>query len=97
MKYFIFLLILTAFAMPANAQQNVCGKRDDIVTRLENGYQEFNTAMGMSSNGRLVELFTSEKGSWTLMLTTTDGVSCLIAAGENWETFEPKVNLGDSY
>ena len=90
MRFLIFLLILTAFAMPANAAENVCGKRDDIVKRLEYGYQEFNSAMGMSSNGGLVELYTSEKGTWTLMLTQPGGVSCLIASGENWETFESK-------
>jgi hypothetical protein len=75
-------------AAPATSAENVCGKRDDIVSRLENGYQEFNSAMGMSTNGGLVELYTSENGTWTLMLTQADGVSCLIAAGQNWEAFE---------
>ena len=91
MKHFIFALIGASFtalmATPASSTENVCGKRDDIVSRLENGYQEFNSAMGMSTNGGLVELYTSEKGTWTLMLTQPDGVSCLIAAGENWESF----------
>lgn len=92
MKRFFFALIgasITALmAAPAYSEENVCGKRDDIVTRLENGYQEFNSAMGMSTNGGLVELYTSDKGTWTLMLTQPDGVSCLIAAGQNWESFE---------
>jgi hypothetical protein len=39
----------------------------------------------MLGNGNIVELFTSEKGSWTLLLTLPTGVSCLIAAGDNWE------------
>jgi len=92
MKRFFFALIgasVTALlAAPAYSEENVCGKRDDIVSRLENGYQEFNSAMGMSTNGGLVELFTSDNGTWTLMLTQPDGVSCLIAAGQNWESFQ---------
>jgi hypothetical protein len=44
--------------------------------------------MGMSTNGGLVELYTSENGTWTLMLSQPDGVSCLIAAGENWESLK---------
>jgi len=44
--------------------------------------------MGVSTNGSLVELYTSENGTWTLMLTRPDGVSCLIAAGQNWEAFD---------
>jgi len=91
MKRFMFALIGVSFAAllasPASSEENVCGKRDDIVSRLENGYQEFNSAMGMSTNGGLVELYTSDNGTWTLMLTQPDGVSCLIAAGQNWESF----------
>ena len=45
----------------------------------------------MAGNGGVIELYTSEKGSWTLLLTQPTGVSCLIAAGDNWETMpEPK-------
>lgn len=80
--------IMAILATPASSEENVCGKRDDIVSRLEQGYQEFNSAMGMSTNGSLVELFTSDNGTWTLMLTQPDGVSCLIAAGQNWESFD---------
>lgn len=91
MKRFFFALIgasiVALLSAPAYSEENVCGKRDDIVSRLESGYQEFNSAMGMSTNGGLVELYTSEKGTWTLMLTQPDGVSCLIAAGQNWESF----------
>ena len=91
MKRFMFTLIGASFmallATPATSAESVCGNRDDIVARLESGYQEFNSAMGMSTNGGLVELYTSENGTWTLMLTQPNGVSCLIAAGQNWESF----------
>ena len=92
MKRFMIALLGVSFtallAAPASSAENICGKRDEIVSRLESGYQEFNSAMGMSTNGGLVELYTSEKGTWTLMLSQPNGVSCLIAAGENWESFK---------
>jgi hypothetical protein len=101
MKRFMFSLIGASFvalmATPASSAENVCGKRDDIVSRLENGYQEFNSALGMSTNGGLVELYTSDKGTWTLMLTQPDGVSCLIAAGENWETINSAKSASQFY
>jgi hypothetical protein len=101
MKRFMFALIGASFtallAAPASSAENVCGKRDDIVSRLENGYQEFNSAMGMSTNGGLVELYTSDNGTWTLMLTQPDGVSCLIAAGENWESFNAAKSASQVY
>jgi hypothetical protein len=81
----------------AAAQSKVCSKRDDIVARLESGYKEFSTAMGMSTNGELVELFVSEKGTWTLILSNPNGTSCLIAAGENWVPMQPLKSKGPAY
>ncbi len=79
------LVIASALFSPAGAQQTVCGDRNEIVSRLEQGYQEQTTGVGLSATGGLVELYTSEKGTWTLMLTQPNGVTCLIAAGDNWE------------
>ncbi len=94
MKHFILGLTGAVMAImvatPASAQA-VCGDRNEIVARLESGYQEKSSAMGVSTNGGLVELYTSEKGTWTLMLTQPNGTSCLIAAGNNWESLsDPK-------
>lgn len=80
--------LATLLAAPASAQQAVCGDRNEIISRLENGYEEANTGLGLSANGGVVELYTSKKGTWTLMLTQPNGVSCLIAAGDNWEHVE---------
>lgn len=73
-----------AWAFPVEAQ-TVCGDRDEIVARLQSGYQERASAIGLSGNGGVVELWKSEKGSWTLLLTRPGGVSCLMAAGEHWQ------------
>ena len=101
MKHFIFALIgassIALMAAPAYSADDVCGKRDDIVSRLENGFQEFNSAMGMSTNGALIELYTSDNGTWTLMLTQPDGVSCLMAAGQNWESYNSVKPASQAY
>jgi len=82
------LAITFVMFSPASAQQAVCGDRNEIVARLESGYQESTSGLGLSATGGLVELYTSEKGTWTLMLTQPNGVSCLIAAGDNWENVD---------
>ena len=79
------LVAAPLIASPASAQ-TVCAERNEIVSRLENGYHEMASAIGVSGNGGVIELYTSSKGSWTLILTQPDGVSCLIAAGESWES-----------
>ena len=60
--------------------------RDQIVARLESQYQEFHAAWGMTNTGQLVELWaTEDRDTWTLVLTHANGVSCLMAAGVNWQ------------
>jgi hypothetical protein len=92
----LLLLTASAFAMlassPAMAQM-VCGERVTIVKALEAGHQEQKTATGLSGNGGLVELFTGDAGSWTLLLTLPGGPTCLLGAGEAWEGWTPD---GDS-
>lgn len=78
---------MAALSFPAQAQE-VCGDRKEIIARLENGYQEHQKGVGLSANGGVVELFVAPSGSWTLMVTNPSGISCLIAAGDGWQTVE---------
>ena len=50
---------------------------------------------GLASNGKLVEVFSSDDGStWTIVLTAPGGVSCIIAAGKYWENLPPAEEPG---
>ncbi len=85
-RFIVSFLAAALFALPAQAQ-SLCGNRAGILGKLSNGYSENASAMGLSSNGGVVEVLTSPKGeSWTIIITMPNGVSCLIAAGESWET-----------
>ena len=43
--------------------------------------------MGVAKNGGLVEVLTSGAGStFTIILTRPDGTTCMIAAGQGWES-----------
>jgi hypothetical protein len=78
------VLIATSLALPASAQ-SVCGERGKFLEHLGSNYQEGPVAMGLVSNGSVLEVLTSEKGSWTIIVTQPDGKSCVVAAGESWE------------
>lgn len=78
-------MAMVSVAAPAWAQA-LCGDRDEIVSRLESGYEESASALGIVGSGGVVELYTSDEGSWTLLMTQPNGVTCLLAAGESWET-----------
>ena len=48
-------------------------------------FEEQIVARGLTQEGKaMFELFTSEGGSWTLIVTDTEGKSCIIASGEGW-------------
>lgn len=70
----------------AKAQWAACAERAAVVERLKVGYQESEAGYGVTGSGLVAELFVSETGSWTIVITRPDGVSCLVAAGQSWET-----------
>ena len=42
--------------------------------------------MGLAQDNTVMELYSSAKGTWTLTATLPSGLTCLIAAGQNFET-----------
>ena len=76
----VFGLSRTAHAQAAN-----CGPHADVVAGLARNYRETVVAMGISSGGNMIEVFASDTGSWTIIFTTPDGVSCLGASGGAFE------------
>jgi len=71
---------------PAALAQPVCGSRQSISESLKKSYTEAPISMGLTSGGGVIEVFSSPKGTWTLVITQPNGMSCLIAAGQDWET-----------
>jgi hypothetical protein len=70
---------------PARAQM-VCGKRADIISQLSEKYGETRRSMGLAAGRGVVELYASEEtGSWTILMTSPQGIACMMAAGQAFE------------
>ncbi len=70
---------------PASAQQ-ACATHDEATKQLETQFDERIAGRGLASAGkRMLELFVSEKGSWTLMISEPNGRSCVLTSGESWQ------------
>ena len=84
--------VLAVFSSAAAAQsqgQNQCNKRDNVLSLLANKYKEAPVAVGVTNTGGLVEvLSTGDGNTWTIIVTTPQGMSCLVAAGEGWRAVE---------
>jgi hypothetical protein len=56
---------------------------------LSKRYNETRRGFGLSSPMQMLELFASEKGTWTALITTPDGRSCIVASGDAWTEVKP--------
>ena len=73
-----------------NAPNQECSKRSDILRHLSHRFSEAPVAMGVATNGGLLEVLTSNSGSsWTIIVTMPDGTACMVAAGQSWENLPP--------
>ena len=79
---------LIASTAMAQAQPQ-CNERDNVLALLAKKYKETPIAAGVTNTGGLVEVLTDiRSGTWTIIVTTPQGVSCLVAAGEGWRNME---------
>ncbi len=84
---------LATLAVSTASAQTMCNKRSEFLSALEKGYSEAPVALGLVSNGSVLEVLSSEKGTWTIIVTMPDGNSCVVASGEAWQDVK-KLALG---
>ena len=91
MTYFVRLVALATLgtvSLPAATfAQQQCAKRDQVLERLTSKYGEVRQSIGLAPNNGVFEVYASkDTGSWTILVTGVDGMSCMIASGQAFET-----------
>ena len=92
MKRHLILAMLTslgiATAAPAAANNPNCGQRDAVIEKLSKQYKEELTVGGLQkrqSMQSVMEIWSSiETGTFTVLVTNAQGVSCIVAAGTDF-------------
>ncbi len=79
-------------ASPATGQlQLQCGVRAEVLEFLSQKFQEAPVAGGITTTGSLIEILTDpDGGTWTIIVTSPQGLSCVVSAGEDWRELIPK-------
>ncbi len=78
----------TAWAQSQPPAQQ-CDQRARVIGHLAQKYQETPVAIGVTTSGGMVEVLTTgDGGTWTIILSTPNGTSCLVAAGEGWRALQ---------
>ena len=86
LKVGLVTLGIWLLAVPAAAQLQ-CALRSELATRLDKKFDEKLTGIGITSNGLLLEVFASNDGSWTILVTRPNGHSCIVSHGTDWHGF----------
>lgn len=83
----ILALATTAIATDTAAQTRNCADRARVVDRLTDQYGETRQSIGLGANNAVVEQWaSSETGTWTITVTMPNGLTCLVASGQAFET-----------
>ncbi|MEM1386855.1 MAG: hypothetical protein AAF748_12950 [Pseudomonadota bacterium] len=81
----VSILGMTAMASPVLAQFSQCAPREKMVETLASKYGEVLAAGGLRGEKHVVEIWAApDTGSWTAIVTTAQGISCVMASGTHW-------------
>ena len=80
----VALSVIGASASEASAR-NMCMKHADLEVVLEK-HKESQAAIGVASNGSLIQVYaTADGATWSIVMTNPQGVSCVVAVGQDWD------------
>jgi hypothetical protein len=81
------IMALAVMVDPGAAQPVLnCAEHSKVVDFLGSHYSETLQAVGFINQAVILEVYVSENGSWTMLVTTANGSSCVVFAGQSWET-----------
>jgi hypothetical protein len=83
-------MVVAAVAISAGATQAKtapqCAPRADIIKALGDKYHESVAGRGLINPNVVLEIFVSDQGSWTVIASDIKGQSCVMSAGEGWDS-----------
>jgi hypothetical protein len=82
----VLILGMAAVGPPDAQAQMACGTRDSVVAKLGEKYGEVRRGGGLAGPTAIYEIWASEAtGTWTILKTTADGLTCVMAVGDGWQ------------
>lgn len=87
-------LALIALVVPSAAQASpigdvLCAPSEELRDRLTRQYGSARQASGLRGREQVMEVWTDQRGDWTMVVRYASGTSCIVAMGEHWTDFGP--------
>lgn len=77
--------LVTAYGEDQAYDEPYCDVRVTVTETLANDFQETRVTAPEERDGIFVELWASDRlGTWTMLATRADGISCVIETGRDW-------------
>jgi hypothetical protein len=77
-------------ALPwGGADAAFCASNDFVAADLKARFAETPVAVGLILDSKVMQVFASDIGTWSVVLTDTRGIACIVAAGTDWTTVTP--------
>ncbi|MGH1477958.1 MAG: hypothetical protein ACRBM6_04390 [Geminicoccales bacterium] len=82
----------SAFAQQASDVRKLeCASHDKVTNFLDSKHTETPVSLGLATDGKVLEVFSTEDGeTWTVVMTAPEGVSCIVATGKYWQDLPTK-------
>ena len=61
-----------------------CAAREQLLEYFADKFSESPVAVGLGDDGKLIVVLASQSGTWSIMQSGPDGVSCIVVTGQNW-------------
>jgi hypothetical protein len=87
-KHLMLALVALGWCATQAQAQQVCTMRADLVKMLGDKYKEQPSGQGLVGDRAMLEVYVSDKGTFTIVSSYPNGVACIIAAGNSWEAME---------
>ena len=86
----VLILGMAAVGPPDAQAQVACGTRDSVIAKLGEKYGEVRRGAGLAGPTAIYEIWASEAtGTWTILKTTAEGLTCVMAVGDGWQDVGP--------
>lgn len=80
---FVAAVVLAGAAVAAPVY---CGPRKAVLMKLANNLRQQPSSVALTNDGQLLEVVKSDTDlAWAILVTSPQGLSCIIAEGDNWQ------------
>ncbi len=88
----VLLACLIAFHGAPVVAQGQCGTHAGMMAQLDREYSEGRIGLGLSGPMSAFEIWVSaETGTWTILQIYPNGMACVRASGERWQSDVPYI------